>query len=232
MSIDWMNKTAVVTSVFGAHDYHGKQVFITEADYYYVTDGLSDPYNNSSLGYGWNIIHLDFEDKTLDNRRKSKFAKIAPHRFDFLSKYKYVIWIDGDMQIVDSNFIPSILSFMKNGLVVSPHFDNRDCAYGEATIRPPKYQNEPLDEQVAFYRQEGFPENMGLYECGVMARDMENEEVRKLSELWLEQNLTWSYQDQVSLPYCLWKTGFKPDVLPETFRNFNWVVINAHRNEN
>jgi len=39
----------------------------------------------------------------------------------------------------------------------SPHFDGRHCAYGEATIRPPKYANEPLDEQVAFYQSEGFP---------------------------------------------------------------------------
>jgi hypothetical protein len=60
---------------------------------------------------------------------------------------------------------------------------------------------------------------------------MTNKDVQKLGELWHQQNLTWSYQDQVSFPYCLWKTGFTPDVLPQTFRNYNWVHINAHTRE-
>jgi hypothetical protein len=135
------------------------------------------------------------------------------------------------MEILKPDFIPEILSFLKNGFVISPHFDNRFCAYSEATIRPAKYANEPLDEQVNFYKSEGFPENFGLYECGVSARDMTNKDVQKLGELWHQQNLTWSYQDQVSFPYCLWKTGFTPDVLPQTFRNYNWVHINAHTRE-
>ena len=223
--IDWHNKTAVCTSVFGAHDYHGSSIMIDGVDYYYITDGLDDP-----PGY-WNILYPDLTAFNYDNRRKSKIAKLIPHRFEPLLKYKYLIWIDGDMQILSADFIPEILSFISNGLVISPHFDGRDCAYGEATIRPLKYQNEPMDEQVEFYKSEGFPEHMGLYECGVMARDMENLAVREMSELWFEQNITWSYQDQVSLPYCLWKTGFKPDILPQSFRNFNWVHINAHRNE-
>lgn len=227
MSIDWYGKTAVCTSVFGAHDYHGTHMMIDGVDHYYVTDGLDDPPKHS----GWKIIYPDLSLFPYDNRRKSKIAKIVPHKISTLLQYKYVIWIDGDMQILSSNFVPEILSFMNNGLVISPHFDGRDCAYGEATIRPPKYHNEPMDEQVEFYRSQGFPEHMGLYECGVMARDIQNKDIQELSELWFEQNMTWSYQDQVSLPYCLWKTGFKPDVLPQTFRKYNWVHINAHRNE-
>lgn len=225
--IDWCNKTAVCTSVFGGHDHHGHQIMIDGVDYYYITDGVSDPPEQ----YNWKVIHSVLEDFPYDNRRKSKLAKITPHYFEFLAEYRYVIWIDGDMQMINSTFVPEILSYLQNGLVISPHFDGRDCAYGEATIRPPKYQREPMDEQVEFYRSEGFPEHMGLYECGVMARDMTNPQVRELSDIWMDQNLTWSYQDQVSLPYCLWKTGFKPDILPKTFRDFNWVVINAHKTE-
>lgn len=225
--IDWKGKTAVCTSVYGAIDYHGAQIMIDGVDYHYITDGLSDPPSS----YGWNIFHVPFSELNFDNRRKSKVAKIVPHRFDVLNEYRYIIWIDGDMQIINENFIPEILSYMNNGLVISPHFDGRDCAYGEATIRPPKYQNEPLDEQCDFYRKDGFPEHMGLYECGVMARDLKNQDVIDLSELWFEQNITWSYQDQVSLPYCLWKKNFTPDVLPTTFRNLRWVSINAHIHE-
>lgn len=227
MITDWFGNTAICTSVFGDIDYHNTQMMVSGVQYFYITDGLNDP----PADYNWQIHYPILDNFPYDNRRKSKIAKIIPHFFEFLDQFKYVIWIDGDMQINNPNFVPEILSYMKNGLVISPHFDNRDCAYGEATIRPAKYQNEPMDEQVEFYKSEGFPEHMGLYECGVMAREIGNPAVREMTEEWMEQNLTWSYQDQVSFPYVLWKTGFKPDVLPKSFRDFNWVHINAHKHE-
>lgn len=222
---DWYGNTVVCTAVTGGYEYGCSKLFIDGVDYLYFTDG-NIPFQ---IDNHWKIIPL--EDEHLDNRRRSKRPKLNPHSIPLLKNYKYLIWIDGDMEILRRGFVPEILSFLKNGFVISPHFDNRHCAYGEATIRPPKYQNEPLDEQVAFYKKEGFPENYGLYECGISARDMTNEDVKNLGELWHLQNLTWSYQDQVSLPYCLWKTGYIPDVLPESFRNFDWVRINAHTRE-
>jgi hypothetical protein len=222
---DWFNNTVICTAVTGGYDYPVYQPTILGVDYLFFTDGNS----LSPIESPWSVHILG--DEHLDNRRRSKRPKLNPHSIPILNNYKYMIWIDGDMWIDDVNFINHIMSFMKNGFVVSPHFDNRHCAYGEATIRPQKYANEPLDAQCDFYMSEGFPEQFGLYECGVSARDLTNPKVKQLGELWHEQNLTWSYQDQVSLPYCLWKTGFEPDVLPQSFRNYNWVGINAHTRE-
>ena len=70
----------------------------------------------------------------------------------------------------------------------------------------------------------------GLYECGVSVRDLTNPKVKELGELWHQQNLTWSYQDQVSFPYCLWKTGLEPDVLPRSFRDMSWIYLASHKN--
>ena len=222
---DWYNNTVVCTAVTGAYDYMPIQPKIDGVDFIYFTDGkLLEPIKSP-----WIPILLG--DENLDNRRRSKRPKLNPHSIPLLMNWKYMIWIDGDMGIINFNFVSEIMLYMKNGFVVSPHFDGRKCAYGEATIRPPKYVNEPLDDQCNFYRSEGFPEQYGLYECGVSARDLTNQKVKELGELWHKQNLEWSYQDQVSFPYCLWKTGFKPDVLPQTFRNYNWVLINAHTRE-
>lgn len=222
---DWYNNTVVVTAVTGGYEHRASDLFIDGVDYIYFTDGNS-PF---PIKRPWKEIVLG--DENLDNRRRSKRPKLNPHSIEILNNYKYLIWIDGDMEILQRGFVPAILSFLKNGFVISPHFDNRNCAYGEAEIRPAKYANEPLDEQIAYYKSEGFPEGYGLYECGVSARDMHNEDVKKLGEMWHEQNITWSYQDQVSLPYCLWKSGYQPDVLPQTFRNYDWVRINAHTRE-
>jgi hypothetical protein len=226
--MEWKNKTVVYTCVTNGFDYHGEQVMIDGVDYIYFTDGIDDP----PASFGWDVFHIDttlLQD--LDPRRRAKIVKVNPFFSDVLKSYGYSIWIDGGIQITSESFVPEILGHLNNGMVVSPHFDGRNCAYGEATIRPPKYANEPLDQQVDFYRQEGLPENYGLYECGVMARDMNSDDVRNVSELWLGQNLEWSYQDQVSLPYVFWKSGYVPDVLPKSFRDFNWVHVNAHRKE-
>lgn len=221
-----MNEVAIITASCGGYDHIRTSKVCPDADYLYFT---CEPQLVPSAEWRKVMLpdmgHLDF-------RRQAKLAKLNPHAIPELRDYRYVIWIDGDMEIRNIRFKDEILSYMKNGFVISPHFEavpgGRHCAYGEATIRPEKYQKEPLDQQVAYYRRMGFPENYGLYEGGVAARDMHNKDVENLGVLWMQQNLLWSYQDQVSLPYCLWKTGFEPDVLPKSFRQFGWVHINAH----
>lgn len=220
----WINNTVICTAVTGGYDYLIDSIEIEGVDYIYFTDGQS-PFPIQSP---WTPMLLG--DELLDNRRRSKRPKLNPHSIEILNNYKYLIWIDGDMGIVNPNFVEEIFSYMKNGFVISPHFDMRHCAYGEATIRPPKYAKEPLDEQCDFYRSEGFPENYGLYECGVSLRDMTNPIVKELGELWYDQNMTWSYQDQVSLPYCLWKMQYTPDILPASWRSMNWIYLSAHMN--
>jgi len=222
---NWHGNTVVVTSVITDFEHQGNQIFQDGVDYIYFTDGASLPLQDR-----WKIEYVP-ETPRLDPRRMSKLPKHYPEFFDVLRSYRYMIWIDGDMQIISSDFVPEIMSYMKNGLVLSPHFDNRNCAYGEATIRPPKYALEPLDEQVSYYKSIGFPVDNGLYETGVMARDLSNPKVREVCMAWYLQNLVFSYQDQVSLPYVLWDQKFKPDILPKSFRDFEWVHINAHKSE-
>jgi hypothetical protein len=222
---EWKNKTAVFTAVITDFEHLGPQIFEDGVDYYYFTDGTSMP-----LHERWNVVVLD-KFSHIHPRRISKFVKHVPHMFPELQKYKYTVWIDGDMQIIKPNFVEEIMFFLDNGMVLSPHFDVRNCAYTEATIRPAKYQTEPMDAQVEYYQQRGFPENYGLYETGVMARDMTDPRVKELGMRWFIHNMVLSYQDQVSLPFCLWDMQYQPAVLPMTFRNFGWVIINAHKHE-
>ena len=222
---DWYGNTAIYTAVTTDFEYMGKNRFQEGIDYIFFTDGSSKPIQDT-----WRVEKLP-DLSHLHPRRAAKLPKVNPHFFDILTKYKYTIWIDGDMQIIGDNFAPDILSYMDEGVLFSPHFDGRDCAYSEATIRPLKYVSEPLDQQVEFYKQDGFPENLGLFEGGIIARDMTNRDVRELGQVWYIQNMVFSYQDQVSLPYVLWKTKIKYSVLPKSFRDFEWVVINAHKRE-
>lgn len=222
---DWKGNTVVYTAVVTDFEHQGHQELTDGVDYRYFSDGTSQP-----LQSDWVVEELP-DLGHIHPRRVSKLPKHCPHFFKSLEQYKYAIWIDGDMQILRPEFVPELLGYLQNGLVLSPHFDNRHCAYGEATIRPPKYQTEPMDQQVEFYHKDGFPEEFGLYETGVLAWDMTNCEAERLGQMWYLHNMVFSYQDQVSLPYALWKTGFQPDVLPQSFRYMDWVTINAHRSE-
>ena len=222
---DWRGNTAVYTAVITDYEHLGGHIYQDGVDYLFFTDGASYPIESM-----WQVHELkDF--KHMNPRRLSKFPKHVPHMFPELLKYKYVIWIDGDMQIANPNFIGEILSFLDNGMVISPHFDNRICAYGEASIRPLKYVNEPMDPQVDFYKSRGFPSDYGLYETGVIARDMTNPQAKELGMRWYIHNMVLSYQDQVSLPFVMWEMDYTPSVLPKSFRDFNWVHINAHKRE-
>lgn len=226
MASDWYGNTVVYTSVVTDFEWHGLQHFTEGVDYRYITDGLSSPHDPSR----WTIEVLP-KMEHLHPRRVAKMAKCMPWYFPSLQRYKYAIWIDGDMQILRPQFVPELLHHLNNGLVISPHFDNRHCAYGEAGIKHPKYDTEPLAAQTAAYRAAGFPEEFGLYEGGILGWDMTNPDARSFGYQWFIENMVWSYQDQVSLPYVLWKTGFKPDVLPQSFRDMDWVLINAHKSE-
>ena len=232
MRTDWFDNTVICTAVTGGYDYAFPQIEVPGVDYIFFTDGNSP----NPIPSPWKIEFLPECDSHLDSRRRSKRPKLNPHSIPILNNYKYVIWIDGEMQILHSNFVEEIMSHMDNGFVASLHPDaavenGRYCAYGEATVRPPKYASEPLDAQCDFYKSEGFPENYGLYACGLSARDMTNEKVKQIGELWHEQNLNWSYQDQVSFPYCLWKYDFKPDILPKTLYHMGWLCLNLHKEE-
>lgn len=230
---DWYGNTVVYTAVVTDYEHIAVSNFTEGVDYVFFTDGGSHPVEDR-----WKVEPVPDVVGHIHPRRVAKIPKVYPWFFDKLREYKYAIWIDGDMQILRSSFVPEILSFMDNGLVLSPHCDGRHCAYGEATIRPEKYAKEPLDAQVAWYEAEGFPTEYGLYEGGVLAWDMTNPRAKELGMFWLVQNMIFSYQDQVSLPYALWKMNFTPDVLPASFRvmppdekvlGFGWVHINAHK---
>lgn len=217
---------AVVTAVAGNYDSPRRDVFTLGVDYYFYADEASDHLVRSP----W-IGEPLYADEG-HPRRVAKGPKVNPHAYPALSDHDVVIWVDGGCHIVSDAFVSEIVEALGDApILLSPHFDDRHCAYGEATIRPPKYADEPLDEQVAHYRSVGFPENFGLYECGVMARNMKHPDAAPLGAAWEEEVARWSYQDQVSLPFVLWRLEIEPAVLPQTFRKYGWVKVNGHRSE-
>jgi hypothetical protein len=165
----------------------------------------------------WRVVNIASPDLfPLHPRIAAKFFKTSGHRaFRFLSAmhgdrgiydYRHVIWVDACVQITSPQFARRMIAAVgDNGLAMLRH-PFRNCLYEEAAIsqRLQKYAGQPIAQQVAQYRREGYPENNGLMAGTVFARKLDPE-IDILFDEWWRENLHWSLQDQISLPYVLWK---------------------------
>jgi hypothetical protein len=79
-----------------------------------------------------------------------------------------------------------------------------------------KYQSEPCIEQVAHYREAGMsraePDYL-LYAGGVIGR-VHSSDTERFEKAWFDECVHWSVQDQLSLPFVLWRQKRTPGIIP------------------
>jgi len=83
----------------------------------------------------------------------------------------------------------------------------RTCLYDEAKEMASGYKNlkKTINDQVKQYREDGMPDQQGLYGCSMLIRRGDKNNVIKHCELWWEEVKKYSPRDQISFPYVLWK---------------------------
>jgi hypothetical protein len=145
----------------------------------------------------------------------AKWYKAMPD--EAMPDVRWSIWIDANARVDSVSFAASAVSFAQQGLALFRH-PQRDCIYQEArasrlTARD-KYEGQPLEAQVAHYRDLGHPKHGGLFAGGTIVRDSSRPEIREVGKRWLDECVRWSYQDQLSLPVVLRRVGVTPSVFP------------------
>jgi hypothetical protein len=123
--------------------------------------------------------------------------------------------MDGSIHVLDDRFVTLVREKLgQQELVLWGHSEDRDCFLEEARHCDdwPKYRDGPLLEQAAHYVAKGMPEHFGLWATGSIAR-RHTDRMRALGDSWLAEMERWTIQDQVSLPYLLWRER----ILPGTF---------------
>lgn len=199
------NKIAIYTAFTGNYDTLKHPDVIDEnCDYICFTD-------NSELESDlWKIIPM--EESILDNNRKAKQYKILPHKY--LKDYKYSFWLDGTFKIKGSirEYIYDNIRANSNMLIVV--HTERDCVYDEynASKIIPRYPRAVMEEQVEFYRSQGFPKHYGLGVMGALFRKHNDSDVIKTMEDWWDENIKYTNQDQLSFAFVCWKNDFHPSV--------------------
>lgn len=168
----------------------------------------------------WKIVYRDPAPPGLSPRHQSKLYKmdwlapLAPTRAN--DDDEIVIWIDASIIVTD---VEKMVSVCRRAVEDGGHdiaffmHPERTNIYDEmqASAVLPKYADQNLYAQVEAYRNEGLPDDHGLYAGGVIARRYGK--MKELLEAWKTENRR-TIQDQLSLPYVLWKCGVTPGVIP------------------
>jgi hypothetical protein len=207
MRWSWSRTGAVVyTALFGNYDTLPGQPRVPGIPFVCFTD---DP---ALRAPGWEIRLR--RPRYPHPRLAAKWYKLLAHRA--LPGARHAIWIDACVALTGPGAVARLLGALgPSGLALCRHPD-RDNIYDEAaasvTLR--KYDGLPILEQVEAYRRAGLPDTHGLWAGGVIVRDLARPSIRRLGRWWMRENLRWTYQDQLSLPYVLWRLGIAPDPLP------------------
>lgn len=143
-----------------------------------------------------------------DPVRVSRYHK--HHAFELFPDAEYAIWLDM------THWAKASLTLLLTDRDLTLHrHEARKTAKEEAEICATLGldDREVLLSQYARYVDEGFPDDLGLFStsCLVMRN---TDSFNRLSAMWWEEISKGSRRDQVSLPYCLWKTGIRPGVIP------------------
>lgn len=142
-----------------------------------------------------------------DNTLSNRYIKMHPK--ELFQDADYAIYVDGNIGI--QSFLGSYLAKtdVRTGVAIFSH-SQRQCAYAEAQvcISRRKGNREAIGHQMERYDKSGFPRDYGLYECTIIASDLQNPlSIEIMDEWWKEFLSSKSFRDQLSLPYVMWRSG-------------------------
>jgi hypothetical protein len=162
----------------------------------------------------------------------AKYYKQQWQLIPALSKYEMVVWLDGSIEIT-SEFTAEILLAMLDE-------EDQDVLTWEQSQRHgvlleevkasqfDRYAGQDLEGQYQAYMEDGYSDQVwknldhsdanrdhfGVWFTAMVAfRNVEK--AHRVLDHWYLQTLKYTTQDQVSLPYSLWKTQTVPITLPK-----------------
>ena len=117
-------------------------------------------------------------------------------------------------------------------LAFFPHSDGRTTIKEEAEAIILSEKADPLlvRKQLETYKNNGFQDNIGLFEAGILVRAHNDLWVIEAMEQWWHEIKTHTQRDQLSLPYVLWKTGLDFHVIKGNNRKSELFVRKEHKN--
>lgn len=202
-----MIETVIYTANCGGRDFPHSQVEQDiDVDWRYITNDTG-----AIVCAPWKR-RLTYDPRHEHPNLSAKWWKTHPY-----GSYMYAIWIDASMEITSPSFAREAIAALQGAPVATFKHPRRTtvAAEVEASLgregQNGRYEHLPLREQAASYREEGFPDDVGLFACGTIVWTWA---ARAMAEDWWRECVTWGYQDQVSFPVCAWRAGITPATFP------------------
>ncbi len=208
-------KKVIYTCLFGNYDIL-LQPLVVDDSFDYVC--FSNDFEEKKNGV-WEIRKLSVSQKH-GSSWMSRYAKIQPHRV--LQEYDFSVYIDANIQIIDSSFYDIINKRIEEGHLVNqvPHLIS-NCIYDE--IRKTYFAGRvSWKEAKLHYRHlmnNNFPEQYGLFENNIILRKHNDKSVVVISEAWWNEYINYSKRDQFSLMYVYWKFHYTPSYIFDSRHN-------------
>jgi hypothetical protein len=216
---DIFNKSnlAVYTCITGDYD-----VLQNPVNYNQSMDYICFTNNKKLKSDVWDIRYIS--DEGLDNVHLARYVKLFPHLF--LEDYDTSIWADAKYLIRD-DLMQYVRMYEKTkDMLCFPH-PERDCIYDEAekckAIK--KGVASDIDRQIKHYKEEGYPAHNGLYDSGCIVRNHKKTQIQEIMRQWWEEIKEYSYRDQLSLSYVLYKNDYLPDICDLYIENNRWLKV-------
>lgn len=168
----------------------------------------------------------------------AKYYKQSFHLIPALKQYDAVVWIDGTVEITSERASEYILSkiyehkivgwhhelrqgLLKEEVEISNHYTKYNSTFWNGQTQPLQDVNLQYDAYVADgYSETVFkqmqPENphFGVWLTCFVAFLIKDPNVIKFLDLWYQQTLKYTVQDQIGFPYVCQKTNLTPYTLP------------------
>lgn len=192
----------------------------------------------------WRVIHVP-ANPALHPRMQAKRFKLLSHevvkrgRLPLATalasgllrfrRYDASLWVDGSIAIKGSHFVRTCVDGLSAAELAMFQHPERDCIFAEArqSLTMEKYNGQRIAEQVAHYRRGGVVAHSGLFACGIIGRrEPSGQAMKRFNTAWWDENVEWTFQDQLSVGVALSRSGMSVRPIPgNLWANdyFDWV---------
>lgn len=220
-----MKKIAIYTALTGNYDSLKDPVVIDpRCDYICFTNQI--PSHESVWKYRG--IPVNIKNLAL----LSRYPKMHPHTL--LGEYEYSVYMDANIQIVNSDFYQRIFAKIEKEISLSGiKHPFRDCPYNEgyAVFTYGLDSFFAIIRTLRFLKKENFPKHYGMFEANVILRKHSDKKIQKQCEDWWDLINHYSKRDQLTYSYTLWKNHIAFDhLIPEneSARNYSGFSFTPH----
>lgn len=209
-------KRLVYTAVFNGYDrVYPPVVPENGVDYVIVTD------EETTSAPGWRTVKVDTS-RFKTPKEANLYHRALIHRI--LPGYDASLYVDGNIRLLGPS-LPLFEELIARGAAVMMHRHPLRSSVAEEILDVVD-NNKIVDYQLVKnelddYCRDGFPDNVGMGETGVMLKNHHHQDLDSSMELWWKLFKKYSTRDQISFPYVVWKFNLDIIWISTSFRQPN-----------